>query len=111
MAVSTEYVEKVISKIQKAIKKSIYLQKYEDALYLISICANILYQTNIYYKDDNLENAIDKLALEMKLNEYLGVEEYAAREDYVLFYDGFGLNDRGLIQIYLKALCKIKRVM
>lgn len=32
-------------------------------------------------------------------------------QDTVLFWDGFGLNVRGLIQIYMKALCKVMKVV
>lgn len=31
-------------------------------------------------------------------------------KDALIFYDGFGLNNRGLARIYLKALCKINKV-
>lgn len=109
--VSADYVQKLVNRTKRVINKAIKAGRYEDALRLISICARILYQTNIYYVDDDLEFAIDKIANALKLRRYKSNLDYRAKEDNLLFFDGFGLNDRGLAQIYLKALCKIKKVI
>lgn len=104
-------VKKRVRKIEIKIDKVLEKKKYEDALALISICAKALYTTNICYMDNNLETAILKIAKETKINPFADVASYRAERDTLLFYDGFGINDRGLIQIYLKALCKVKKVI
>ena len=109
--VDTNYVYKILNKTKRDINKNIQKQKYENALSLISLCASFLYQTNIYYQDDDLEEATEILSKELELNQFYSEEDYSADDDCLLFYDGFGVNDRGLIQIYLKALCKVKRVV
>ncbi|WP_022756273.1 hypothetical protein [Butyrivibrio fibrisolvens] len=108
--VTTDYIQKIIDKNKKIIHKCIKYGKYEDALLLISISANILYNTNIYYLDDDLENSIKIIADKLSLNTNSPID-FESDEECILFYDGFGLNDRGLIQIYLNALCKVKRVI
>lgn len=77
------------------------------ALSLILVCATILYQNNIRYVDNDLEKSLDVIS------DKLGSEKISKGlfDDTVLFWDGFGLNDRGLIQIYMKALCKTKKVV
>lgn len=104
------YVKRIIEKTKKSIDKSIRVKNYKDALLMISSCANVLYQTNIYYQDDDLENSIIEISKRLNLSEK--TEQYKGMcNDYIIFYDGFGLNNRGLIQIYLKALCKVKKVV
>ena len=34
-----------------------------------------------------------------------------SNDNKVIFYDGFGLNERGIAQIYLKALCQLQEVV
>lgn len=74
----------------------------------MSACANILYRSNICYKDDYLEEVIQRIASEL-INSV--DENYISDQNVILFWDGFGFNKRGLAQIYLKALCKIKKVV
>ena len=105
-----EYIYKTLAETKKAISRCINNKRYDDALSLISLCASLLYQTNIYYVDNDLENALRIISQKLIINSFSN-KDYNANEDSLVFYDGFGLNDRGLIQIYLKALCKIKKVI
>ena len=105
-----EYIYKSLAETKKAISRCINNKRYDDALSLISLCASLLYQTNIYYVDNDLENALRIISQKLIINSFSN-KDYNANEDSLVFYDGFGLNDRGLIQIYLKALCKIKKVI
>lgn len=100
-----QYVDKKVNRIKKNIDNDIKNKRYEDALQQIKICANILYQSNICYVDDFLENSLSIISKQIQ------AECYVAKDDTLLFYDGFGLNERGLARIYLKALCKIKNVV
>ena len=109
--IQAEYIYSFIEDTKKDITKSIHMERYEDALCLISACASVLYKTNIYYEDDFLENALKTISDHIELDTFHSKSSYCSGEEFILFYDGFGLNDRGLIQIYLKALCKIKKVV
>ena len=101
----------LIDKLKRFILREIERGHYDNALGMISTCANILYQTNIYYMDRVLENDIARIADELLVNKNADKEWNEGNKDTVLFYDGFGQNERGLAQIYLKALCKVKKVI
>lgn len=100
-------VENLVIYIKKAIEKEFRKKNYEMVLELISNAAMILYNTNIYYVDEDLEGYLKTMS------DYLGLEKLKKNDatDTVLFFDGFGLNDRGLAQIYLKSLCSVKHVV
>lgn len=98
-----EKVQKIKSNIATAIRKD----DYTNALELISLAGNILYNYNQYYSDENLEENIKVIS-----EGILGKSELDnLNEDTVIFYDGFGLDTRGLAQIYLLALCNFKKVI
>ena len=101
-------VESFINTLKSYISREYAKKDFEHVLSLISVIANILYTSNLYYADYDLENYIASVAENLNLTEGLN-EKFS--DDVVLFYDAFGLNFRGLIQIYLKALCKIKKVV
>lgn len=100
------YILQLIKKLSDRLDIEIRNEHYENALEIISICAKILYQTNIYYVDKKLERKLHEISGRIGLTPVFG-----EKCDTVLFYDGFGLNDRGLVQIYLKGLCTIKKVV
>lgn len=100
-------VENVIHRLKSYIIRESDKGNYENVLHLVSLAANILYSTNIYYADYDLENHIASVAEKLRLTENMHGK---FNDDTVMFYDGFGLNSRGLIQIYLKALCKVRKV-
>lgn len=108
MSIKYDEVENYILKIKKIIVKKIEKKRWNEALSLISAAVDILYDTNLYYVDWDLENDIAAIAKELIEPGFL---KKNLNEDILVFYDGFGLNTRGLAQIYLKALCKIKRVV
>ena len=82
------------------------MQKYEEALAKITTLANSLYESNQYYVDDDLENAL--LNIQKQLQKKCDFEEIKdVNTKTVLFYDGFGLDSRGLAYIYLKALVNL----
>ena len=104
----TEDIEIIADKIKNAIENEFTCHNYDMALSLISVCASIYYHTNIKYTDQYLETRISSIADNLNL---VKTEPFKADDDVVLFWDGFGLNNRGLARIYLKALCKIKTVI
>jgi hypothetical protein len=111
VVISEAYVKNLVLKNERQIIKLIKKKKYDDVLSLISICASILYTTNICFTDDLLEKSVERVAMELKINDFKSITDYNANDDTVLFYDGFGFNSRGLAQIYLRALCKVKKVV
>lgn len=100
-----EQVESEIAKLKRKISRNIDESKYDIALQEIKLCAKILYETNLYYMDEELENNLLKVSKNV-VNSY----ELKETKNEVVFYDGFGLNSRGLVQIYLNALCKSHKV-
>ena len=98
-----EKVQKIKSNIATAIRKD----DYSNALELISLAGDILYNYNQYYSDADLEENIkvisERILDKSKLDNL--------NEDTIIFYDGFGLDTRGLAQIYLSALCHFKKVI
>lgn len=91
---------------KKQIRQLILLHKYEEALSKIANMANMLYESNQYYVDNDLENAL--LNIQKQLQKKYDFEEIKdVNNKTVLFYDGFGLDSRGLAYIYLKALVNL----
>lgn len=101
-------IEKRLDYFKKKITGALNQHKVEKALTCISTCARFLYLTNYRYVDEDLENGLKCIT-----NEIFDSDElcYDKSEGTVLFYDGFGLDNRGLARIYLTALCKNAHVI
>lgn len=101
------YVESTVEKLQEKIKECIKTKRINDALILINLCADILYNYNQNFVDDFLEKTIHKIS-----EEILGSSQSIEVEhNKVVFYDGFGFDRRGLAQIYIKALSRRYKVI
>ncbi len=94
------YIKDFDAKAQKAIEKNVINKSYEA----IRISADIQYKWNQRYTDDLLENCIQELVDRKKDS----IANYEHRNNIILFYDGFGLDTRGLALIYIKALCDLQ---
>lgn len=88
---------------KRAIDIFIKVQNYEKALNIIGHLAYIFYEYNQTFRDDFLENKFVKIANLLRRD-----ITSSDNKKEVLFYDGFGLDVRGLHQIYLKALLNLK---
>ncbi|MCR5012957.1 MAG: hypothetical protein K6A72_11465, partial [Lachnospiraceae bacterium] len=75
--------------------------KIERALAALSVCGELLYESNQSYTDDRLESYMEDLSALTDDKRLSGIK---SKEKTVLFYDGFGTDTRGLALIYLKAL-------
>lgn len=98
-----------IKKLKSIAELEFSKKNYNSALEVIDVCARIMYEFNQEYTDQELEDLLVKIS-----NAILNggsQEKLDWNSDTILFYDGFGLNSRGLAQIYLKALCQIKKVI
>ena len=100
----TDITERVIRKLNRIAADYIKTGKIERAMQASEVSAEISYEWNQYYLDPSLEKIL------LEISESLGTEELPhsqADSETVLFYDGFGLDTRGLALIYLKALCRL----
>ena len=96
-------VEKVIKELKNYAEKSFHTKKYEKSLTAIEVGANILYRYNQIYKDDEFENLLVEIS-----NRLINKGEIKKKnEKIVVFYDGFGLDTRGLALIFLKAIAEL----
>lgn len=92
----------VVRKLKKTAGKAIESGKAEKAMAAMAVAADILYHYNQIYWDKELED----LALSLAQKTLPEPPQGQPRENTVLFYDGFGFDDRGLVLIYLKALAE-----
>lgn len=96
-----------VRRLKRGIQKELKHSRFDQALLLIRACACVHYSSNQCYRDPDLESYLCQIA-----EKVLPQPDAQYRKNPgILFYDGFGLNNRGLIQIYLKALCKIGHVI
>lgn len=100
-------VEKLDTKFKKIARKSINKKNYEKALASISSDAQLLYMFNQKYYDNDLENMLIEISDEIIDTIGIDYKKEDTHEDIVLFYDGFGLDTRGVAMMYLNALNKI----
>ncbi len=94
---------KYIAEKKDEIRARIATGQHEEAMKLMLSLANILYEYNQTYTDDELEGALKEIAQSMGG----AVRWQQSEENTVLFYDGFGLDTRGLAAIYLDALVSL----
>lgn len=93
-------------KIRLAIQK----KRYNDALELIYSSALLLYSTNPYYEDEELEESVRTIAKAVFPKANASVNREELEQNTILCYDGAGLDVRGLARIYLEALVQDFRV-
>ena len=119
-----KYLDRIIDNLRKNIDKDIKRGNYGEALNLIATLAEVFYESNIKYTDEKLESQIEYISSKI-LIEQGGSEATRAEglrnaeiieagsfdESVVLFWDAFGFDERGLVQIYLKAIFKFAKVV
>lgn len=101
-------VNKIITMLKKIMTKAIDSEKYEVALSAIACGCNILYEYNQKYYDNDFEDGVVSIARTNRFVDTDTLNKYIGKSDTVLFYDGFGLDSRGVSRIYLNALIKNK---
>jgi hypothetical protein len=72
--------------------------KYEDAIKFITAASKIAYHLNFRLADDELEKLIKIIS-----NFMIKPTTYRTTKNKIVFYDTFGLENRGLTQQYLNA--------
>lgn len=99
MKLTLEYVEKDYNNLKKIAKEQLYKKNYKDCLNLISCAANIAYHLNFKFYDDELEEYLNTISFEL-----INRTDFKPTEGRWVFYDYFGLDNRGLTQQYLNVL-------
>ena len=98
-----ELIEKVKIQLDTVVIKELKKKNYEYVLEALAAKARILYLYNQQYKDDFIENKL----IDISLLTHSTTDKHLSNKKTVLFYDGFGLDLRGLAYIYIKALSKL----
>jgi len=97
-------IDAIKKKLNEIITIEIRKRNYNTALTAISALAQIYYEENQCYIDPIMEQSIHEIGENLELL-ILAREEQIS--NVVFFYDGFGLDTRGLAIIYITALCKL----
>lgn len=95
-------VDEVINKLKQIIDVDIKNGQYEKAINTVKTLAEVYYSYNQIYTDTELEEKL----LFIRDN-ILSKNTYDVDEDCVFFYDGFGLDLRGLAVVYARALTSL----
>ncbi len=92
-----------IDRLKKAIDIEIEKERWNSALSLIETLASMLYYVNNEYYDETLEKQLSFI-----VQNAFGLQSdmKPSNHNIALFYDGFGLNERGLVRNYLPAISK-----
>lgn len=98
--------EKLINKLKNSMNKAIKNGKIEKAMASISFGCDMLYQFNQKYTDDEFENGVIEIAGKFMSEYGQKLADYYSEKNVVLYYDSFGLDNRGVSKINLNALAK-----
>lgn len=92
-----------IKELKKIAMDACYDENFERSFQAISACAQILYKCNQTYKDDELERII--YSISEKTIKFSNWKVESGKRKKILFYDGFGLDRRGIAIVMNKAIC------
>lgn len=86
-------------RLKSAAETSLIENDFESAIKIITCAADIAYHLNFKYADDDLEEMLNKIG-----NKTLNRASFTPIKNRIVFYDAFGIDNRGLTQQYLDAL-------
>ena len=89
-----------INKIKKVFYQYYLRDKFEEALDVLAFFGEFMYQVNQQYFDFDAEDVLKGITKRLSYNINIG----RTNPKRVLFYDGFGIERRGLELIYIRAL-------
>ena len=101
-----EQVELTVNRLKTIMKKAIDSNKYEKAIAAISAGCGILYNFNQKYTDPDFEEGVVQVAQYYKSVFEKKLKHFSSDSNTVLFYDGFGLDTRGVAKMYINAIAK-----
>ena len=93
-------IDKILNKLKDKILKYYKKNNLERSLKFLKTLSDVLYASNYQFADCFSEEMLKKITMSI-LPEGVIIEETS---QCVIFYDGFGLLNRGLMKIYLSAL-------
>lgn len=99
-------VDRLLGKLNDTANNSIKKKHYEKAMAAIASSGKIQYMYNQRYTDTALEDDILEIAKRKKEIYIDKIRKMKTQNNTVLFYDGFGLDTRGVAIMYLNALAK-----
>lgn len=102
----TKQVNELLSKLKQSANKAIEKGSFEKALAAISAGCQIEYEFNQNYVDYDFENCVTKIAEHYRQSLKSKLDSFNPDKNTVLFYDGFGMDVRGVAKMYLSALKK-----
>lgn len=97
-------IEHSLDSMRAAILKDVRLGRVEESLRRLSSTGNTMYVYNQFLRDESMESAYLRISELVSKLYPEDVKPYEPDENCVLFYDGFGLDVRGLAQVYLRGL-------
>lgn len=100
------YLNKILQKLEYVANRSFCNGNINLSMTALSVWTDLLYSRNTCYTAEAPEALLEQLAQTLP-----ELDDIHPVEGRILFYDGFGLNNRGLVQIYLKALVKLGTVI
>lgn len=99
MNLRLENVQKDYEKLKQVAKKELDKKNYNDCINLISCASNIAYHLNFKFYDDTFEDYLKIISSNLIKN-----TDFIPISGRWVFYDYFGLDNRGLTQQYLNVL-------
>ena len=87
-------------------RRSLEKDNIEKAMAAVSAACEMLYYYNQVYIDDDLEAGVYEVGKNLKAKFEKELESYHTDDKTVMFYDGFGMDTRGVAKMYLNALKK-----
>lgn len=99
---SRDTVKEDYEKLKRLCIKSYKKKQYGKTVDYIKILSNFMYNYNFFYKDDIIEDTLQKLSCNLFERKMIDKKERT-----ILFFDYFALDGRGLSLIYLKALFEL----
>ena len=89
----------------KMIASEALAKNVNTSLAALSFASETMYTYNQFYTDDELENLTAQVGNVIK-SKY-NFANYVQAQDNILLYDGFGLDTRGVVLMYLNALGRL----
>ena len=100
MGIAAVLYKKEFKKAYAELEMAWGIKNYEKTIAYLKFLSSIFYEINYKLTDERLEDLTKGLA-QLLIKE---VKVYPESDKTILFYDGFGLKNRGLAGIYIKAL-------
>ncbi len=101
-----EQVDKLVNNLKKVMNEALGKDDQEKAMASVSAGCKVLYYYNQRYTDSDYEEGISRIAKYYSEKFRDELKKYSPDNNTVLFYDGFGLDTRGVARMYINAIVK-----